>query len=199
MLTKLKAKVQSAVASQAKAANRIGLSPNMISGIGLGLALLSAINYASGRGNLPYAVVLLLLSGYCDMLDGALARLHGKTTTFGGFLDSMLDRYADAAMYIGLIIGGLCSAPWGLAALVGSLLVSYARARAESAGIKMETIGVAERPERLLTIAAASLVEMVIANALELAVIFLTFLTNLTVFQRSFYAYRTLKKEEEPS
>lgn len=196
MLTKLKAKVQSVTALQARAADQIGLTPNRISGFGLALALLSAISYASGRGKIVYAVVLLLLSGYCDMLDGALARLQGKATVFGGFLDSILDRYADAAVYMGMIIGGLCSTLWGLNALVGSLLVSYARARAESAHIKMETIGVAERAERLLIIAAASIIEIFVANAIEAAVILLSILTNLTVIQRSLYLYRTLKKGE---
>ncbi|MEM3640639.1 MAG: archaetidylinositol phosphate synthase [Candidatus Bathyarchaeia archaeon] len=197
MLTKLKAKVQSAIAVQAKAANKIGLTPNAVSAAGIVLALLSALVYACGRESLPWAVVLLLLSGYCDMLDGALARLHRKATPFGGFLDSLLDRYADSAVYVGIILGGLCTIPWGLAALVGSLLVSYARARGEAANLKMEAVGIAERAERIIIIAAASLVEIFLTNAMETAIIMLAILTNLTVLQRSIHAYKVLKKREK--
>jgi archaetidylinositol phosphate synthase len=197
MLTRLKAKVQSAIKTQAKAADKLGLTPNTISALGVVFAILSALAYTGGRQNLPWAVVLLLLSGYCDMLDGALARLCQKTTPFGGFLDSLLDRYADAAVYAGIMLGGMCTLHWGLTALVGSLLVSYSRARAEATGIKMESIGLAERAERLIIIAAASIAEMFLKNALEASIILLAALTNLTVLQRGFYVYKTLKKREK--
>lgn len=203
MLTKIKAKVQAAITTHAKAANKVGLTPNTVSAIGIILALLSALAYFTGRGNLSLAVVLLLLSGYCDILDGALARTFQKTTPFGGFLDSLLDRYADSAIYVGIILGGLCSLPWGLAALIGSLMVSYARARAEAAGTKMESVGIAERAERIIILAAASLTEIFLKGAVEAGIIILAILTNLTVLQRSLHAYKTLKKREtsklEPS
>jgi archaetidylinositol phosphate synthase len=199
MLTRLKEKVQSAIKAQAKAADKIGLTPNIISVIGILLALLSALAYANGRQSITMAVavVLLLLSGYCDMLDGALARLCQKTTPFGGFLDSLLDRYADSAVYVGIIFGGLCTVPWGLLALIGSLLVSYSRARAEAAGIKMEAIGLAERAERIIIIAAATIAEIFFAGIIEAGMILLAVLTNLTVLQRSLYAYKALKKKRE--
>ncbi len=199
MLTRLKAKVQSAIKAQAKAADRIGLTPNIVSAIGIVLALLSALAYTNGRQSvtMAVAVVLLLLSGYCDIIDGTLARLCQKSTPFGGFLDSLLDRYADSAVYIGIILGRLCTVPWGLTALVGSLLVSYSRARAEAAGIKMETIGLAERAERIIIIAVASIAEILLAGVIEASMILLAVLTNLTVFQRSLYAYNALKKKGE--
>jgi len=199
MLTRLKAKVQSAIKTQAKAADKIGLTPNIISAIGVLLALLSALAYTNGRQSttMALAVVLLLLSGYCDMLDGALARLYQKTTPFGGFLDSLLDRYADSAVYVGIIFGGHCTVPWGLLALIGSLLVSYSRARAEAAGIKMEAIGLAERAERIIIIAAATIAEIFFAGIIEAGMILLAVLTNLTVLQRSLYAYKALKKKRE--
>ncbi|MEM3566461.1 MAG: archaetidylinositol phosphate synthase [Candidatus Bathyarchaeia archaeon] len=199
MLTKLKAKVQSVIKTQAQIANRLGLTPNTISVIGIILALFSAIAYTIGRQavTLTLAVILLLLSGYCDMLDGALARLCEKETPFGGFLDSLLDRYADSAVYVGIILGGLCSASWGLIALIGSLLVSYSRARAEAAGIKMETVGLAERAERIIIISAASVAEIFFIGIMEAGMILLAVLTNLTVLQRSLYAYKALKKKGE--
>jgi archaetidylinositol phosphate synthase len=140
------------------------------------------------------AVILLLLSGYCDILDGALARLCQKTTPFGGFLDSLLDRYADSAVYFGMVLGGLCTVPWGLAALIGSLLVSYSRARAEAAGIKVEGVGLAERAERLIIVAAASIAEVFWEGSLEVGVIMLAVLTNFTVLHRSLQVYKMLKK-----
>ncbi|MEM2092686.1 MAG: archaetidylinositol phosphate synthase [Candidatus Bathyarchaeia archaeon] len=194
MLTKLKAKVQSVIKAQANAAYKAGLTPNMVSFIGVVLALLAAFAYTRGHEQLPWAVLLLLLSGYCDMLDGAIARLHQKATSFGGFLDSLLDRYADSAIYIGIILGGLCTVPWGLTALTGSLLVSYARARGEAANIKMESIGLAERAERIIILAAASIAEIYLANAIEAAVIALAILTHTTVLQRSLYIRGALKR-----
>ena len=145
--------------TEAKAAHKIGLTPNKLSATGIVLAFLSALAYTTWQTNTFYlllATVLLLLSGFCDALDGTLARLYQQTTTFGGFLDSLLDRYADATILSGIILGELCNLFWGLTALTGSLLVSYTRARAEAAGVKMETVGIAERAERLVILATAS-------------------------------------------
>lgn len=195
MLTKLKAKVQSIIKAQANAAYKARLTPNIVSSIGVVLAFLAAFAYTRGHEHLLWAVLLLLLSGYCDMLDGAIARLHQKATSFGGFLDSLLDRYADSAIYISIILGGLCTVPWGLTALTGSLLVSYARARGEAANIKMESIGLAERAERIIILAAASIAEIYLANAIEAAIIALAILTHITVLQRSLYIRGALKRE----
>lgn len=195
MLTKLKRKVQAMLATEAKAARRLGLTPNMVSAAGMVSAFLSALTYVAWQAHtlcLLVATILLLLSGFCDALDGAIARLHAETTLFGGFLDSMLDRYADAIVYTGIIIGGLSDVPWGLAALIGSLLVSYTRARAEAAGIKMESIGLAERAERMIILAAASLAAIFWLPALNIGVISLALLSNMTVLQRSLHVYRKL-------
>ena len=201
MLTKMKEKVQAILATEAKAAHRIGLTPNMITGVGIILAFLSALTYAEWQNNTLYlllAAFLLLLSGFCDALDGIIARLYQQTTAFGGFLDSLLDRYADAAVYAGIIIGGLCDVLWGLIALAGSLLVSYSRARAEAAGVKMESVGLAERAERMIILAIASIVALFWPSftVMNWAVILLAVLSNLTVVQRSVHAYGKLKKKE---
>jgi archaetidylinositol phosphate synthase len=205
MLTKLKEKVQQMLTVEAKVAHKIGLTPNTTSVIGIALAFLSALAYAEWQNRPAYlliAAVLLLLSGFCDALDGVLARLYQQTTTFGGFLDSLLDRYADAAVYVGIIVGGLCDALWGLIALTGSLLVSYSRARAEAAGIKMESIGLAERAERIIILAIASIAAFfwkletdLFWQPINIGVIVLAILSNLTVLQRSIYAYKKLKKQ----
>ncbi|NWG11774.1 CDP-alcohol phosphatidyltransferase family protein [Candidatus Bathyarchaeota archaeon] len=199
MLTKLKEKVQKMLTAEAKAAHRIGLAPNAISIIGIILAFLSATAYAEWQINNFYllvATVLLLLSGFCDALDGAIARLYEEATVFGGFLDSLFDRYADALVYAGIIISGLCDVLWGLAALTGSLLVSYSRARAEAANIKIESVGLAERAERMIILAIASLVAFFWQpqTAINAGIIMLAILSNLTVLQRSVYVYRKQKK-----
>lgn len=200
MLTKLKQKAQQMLAAEANAAHAIGLTPNMISSAGVILAFISALVYAVAWQNrslyILLATVLLLLSGFCDALDGVVARLYQQTTSFGGFLDSLLDRYADAAVYAGLIIGGLCDVSWGIVAAVGSLLVSYSRARAEAAGVSMESVGLAERAERMIILIIASTIAacwqpLAVMNA---AVILLAILSNLTVLQRSYYVHKKLRK-----
>src|SRR4030042_1303933 len=112
-----------------------------------------------------------------------------------GFFDSVLDRYADAAVYAAIIIAGLCNQIWGLAALAGSILVSYTRARAEAAGIKMESVGFAERAERMLILAAISIIAFWWLPALNYGIALLAVLSNLTVIQRTLHVYKTLKKK----
>jgi archaetidylinositol phosphate synthase len=142
------------------------------------------------------ALVLLLASGFCDTLDGVLARNYQQATPFGGFLDSLFDRYADAIMYSGIIIGGFCDVSWGLAALAGSMLVSYARARAEAAGIKMESVGLAERAERMLILAVATVAAFFWLPSLSWGIRMLAVLSNFTVLQRGLHVYRWLKKKQ---
>jgi len=199
LLTKLKKTVESWVKTEAMMARKAGLTPNQISVLGVALGAGSGIAYwlagrAYGLGEsgsygsyLLLAVLLLLASGFCDALDGALARLGGRTSVVGGFADSLLDRYVDASIYCGLILSELCDPFWGLLALVGSLLTSYARARSEAAGVPMETIGLVERAERILIVVAASLINFVWAEAIRWSIVVLGLATNLTVLQRALY------------
>lgn len=201
MLTKLKKKVQTMLTTEAKIAHDIGLTPNKVSIIGVALAFLSAFAYTAWQTHrlcLLLATALLLLSGFCDAIDGIIARLYYQTTPFGGFLDSLLDRYADAVVYAGIIISRLCDPLWGLIALIGSLLVSYTRARAEAAGIKMESIGLAERAERIIILATASVIatfwQTKTEAVMNTGIILLAILSNLTVLQRSLHVYKKLKE-----
>ncbi len=200
MLTRLKKKVQELLTSEAKAAHKIGLTPNRVSLVGLTLALLSASTYAAGNNQPSWillATILLLASGFCDALDGIIARISQQASPFGGFLDSLLDRYADAIIYGGIIIGGLCDPLWGLAALSSSLLVSYARARAEAAQITMESVGLAERADRILILSIASIGAIFWQEALNIGIILLAVLSNITVLQRIIHAYKSLKRRAE--
>ena len=194
--------------SQATAAHKIGLTPNKVSAIGFVLALLSAFAYGFAPSRpwlLLVATALLLTSGFCDTLDGIIARTFQQTTVFGGFFDSVLDRYADAAVYAAIIVAGLSNqawgptwgAIWGLAALSGSLLVSYTRARAEAVGIKMESVGLAERAERMLILAAASIAAYFWLPVLGYGIFLLAVLANFTVVQRALHVYKELKKKTE--
>jgi len=188
---------------EAELFHRIGLTPNQVSLLGVVSALFSAYLYWSSKFDvalLTVATLFLLISGFFDALDGVLARLYGEVTLFGGFLDSLLDRYADAFVFLGIIAGWLITDPvwmsWGFAALVGSLLVSYSRARAEAAGVKMETVGIAERAERIIILAVASFLSLLWADALRWSVLLLAILTNLTVLQRVIHFRKASKKKE---
>jgi len=194
MLTKLKQRAQSWLTSEAAMLNKLGLTPNHVSILGLILALLSAITYWQWKINpflLILAPLLMLVSGLFDALDGTIARIYGEVTKFGGFFDSLLDRYADAVIICGIILGGLTETTWGLAALMGSMLVSYARARAEAAGVKMESVGLAERAERIVILSIASFLSYVWLDALNWGILLLAILTNLTVVQRAIYFRKT--------
>ena len=213
MLTKLKKKIQQLLSTEAKVAHDLGLTPNMISVIGITLSFLAAVVYGLAGNQsvvilfgvgfslqslmLLLAVALLLASGFSDTLDGVLARNYHQATSFGGFLDSLLDRYADAIVFSGIIIGGLCDVSWGLAALAGSMLVSYSRARAEAAGIKMESVGLAERAERMLILAAVTVAALFWLPSLRWGIILLAILSNFTVLQRGLHVYKWLKKEKQ--
>ncbi len=188
---------------QAQLAYQVGLTPDIVSALGILTAIASAFLYWSSQFyslNLVAASLFLLISGFFDALDGVIARLYGRVTVFGGFLDSMLDRYADALVLAAIILGFLITDPfglfWGLLALIGSLLVSYSRARAEAAGVKMETIGLAERAERIIIIVIASLLMLIWSDALWWSMVLLAVLTNLTVLQRAVYFRKASQKKK---
>lgn len=177
---------------------RMGITPNSVTVIGLLVAVFSAWLYADWDGNrfyIIYGAVLTLFSGFLDTLDGVLARTTGRVTRFGGFLDSVIDRYSDVLIISGIIIGGLCNTATGLVALTGSLMVSYTRSRAEMEGVKMSGVGFFERAERIVFIALCSLLAYWWLDALYYGMIILALLTHLTLIQRVLY----FKKEVERS
>jgi len=142
-----------------------GVQPNTITTLGTLVVIGSGV--AFGRGAIRLGGFLLLFSGLFDLLDGQVARLGGKTTTFGAFYDSTLDRVGEAAVFTGLIFYFLTgplpadlkprAIAAGLVALVASLLVSYTRARAEALGVDNK-VGIAARAERILLLGLPALV-----------------------------------------
>jgi archaetidylinositol phosphate synthase len=139
------------------------------------------------------AGTLLLLSGLLDATDGAMARLYGEVSHFGAFLDSLLDRISEIVVYWSLVYSGLVDWTIGLAALSVSLMVSYARARAEHLGSQMKGVGIAERPERLLILIVAAFV-----SQLNVGVLLITLLSAITVVQRIMYARLTMVNTQRP-
>ncbi len=210
LLTKIKQKVQRMLTTEAQIAHKIGLTPNVVSISGFVLSSLAAISYALVSQAQPLwllaAVALLMASGFCDTLDGVIARTFHQVTPFGGFLDSLLDRYADAVVFTGIILSGANTTYSifgqsflvivGLAALTNSFMVSYSRARAEAAGVKMESIGIAERPERIIILAGSSLAAILWMPALEIGIAAIAVLTTITVLQRGIHAYTALREKK---
>ena len=163
-----------------------GISPMLVSAFGLALSIWGAIVVA--RGSLLGGGMFLLLAGLCDVLDGDLARKLDRASTFGAFIDSMLDRVSEFAYFGGILIYVIRSPndiPGYepvviLIALMGSVLTSYARARAEGLGIECK-VGVMERPERvgLLALGLIAGYKFLMAVMMLLAVT-----TMVTVVQR---------------
>ncbi len=168
-----------------------GINPNTLTLLGLGMGLGAGYFFALSKGLL--GGLFLLAAGFFDVLDGAVAREQGRVTPFGGFLDSVTDRYGDAAVFLGLMYGDLIDLPggwlWGGLALVGSLMVSYTRARAEAAGVKIQ-VGIAERAERMLIIILGAFLER-----LGLAVMLVAVLSHLTVLQRILQAKKEMQSK----
>ncbi|HEX2609815.1 MAG TPA: CDP-alcohol phosphatidyltransferase family protein, partial [Gemmatimonadales bacterium] len=184
---------------------RSGIRPNTITTVGTGLVLVSALAY--GTGHIRTGGILLLLSGVADTLDGQVARSGAMVTRFGAFYDSTLDRVGDGATFIG--IGAfLLTAPdvayrtpaiiLCMVAILGSLLVSYARARAEGLGLDCK-VGIAQRAERILGLGIASLLGGAGPHALllEAIVALLAIASLITVVQRFGYVYHHAGKVDE--
>jgi len=191
--SRLKKKFEGLVALRVSALASVGLTPNAVTLLGLAASLVSAFCYLSWRTSrlmLPAAAALILLSGLLDAVDGVLARATGHVSAFGGFLDSVSDRYSDAVVLAAVTIAGLCDPAWGLAAVIGSMMVSYARARAEAAGVGMAAVGLAERAERMMFLAVVTFVAYFRLEVLGWGMALLAALAHLTVLQRALHFYR---------
>jgi phosphatidylinositol phosphate synthase len=173
---------------------RIGLSPDAVTIIGtLGVCVGALVFFPIGE--LAWGVLFITLFVFSDNLDGAMARLSGRTGKWGSYLDSTLDRVGDGAIFAGL---ALAYARTGeremvgvtLACLVLGGVVSYARAKAESLGFRAN-VGVAERADRLVAaLVAAFLAGLGVPYVLEVVLWALAVLSLVTVLQRTVLVYR---------
>jgi CDP-diacylglycerol---glycerol-3-phosphate 3-phosphatidyltransferase len=164
-----------------------GVNPNFLTFLGLLVNFGAAANFAVG--NFRTGALLLFFAGFLDMLDGQVARRQNRVTAFGAFYDSTLDRYADMALYMGLLVYYSVSGrtPYVVLAAVataGSVMVSYTRARAESL-IPQCKVGFMERPERLVLLIIGGLSTRMGAVLWVIAVV-----STITVIHRIVYTWQ---------
>jgi archaetidylinositol phosphate synthase len=181
-----------------------GLSANFWTGLGLAVSVLAAIAYTSNAFvNLDWTPwnfaaviggILLLVSGFFDIVDGSVARITKRISNKGAFLDSVFDKIAEVIIFGGIALGQLADSFWCLVALGLSLLVSYTRARAESLGGKLKGIGVGERAERLLIIAIIGMIP--VREAMQWAMIIVSIVAGITLAQRMAVTVRKLSSTE---
>lgn len=190
----------------------MGINADHLTALGFALSLVAGLEFATGRFRL--AAAFALASGLCDILDGQVARVSGKVTRFGAFLDSTLDRLAEAALYVGLTwyytaqlvdmaanpkrvmanlqyglepVTFLVIATMAVLALVGSFLTSYTRARAEGLGLECK-VGWFERPERLVLLIVAGFFGL--GPVIPGALITLVFFSFATAIQRMVHVWK---------
>jgi archaetidylinositol phosphate synthase len=175
---------------------KTGLPPNFWTSLGLLFAFSSAIIYGL---NLEFALIiggiLLLVSGFFDIVDGQVARVTQKISKKGGFFDSIFDKVAEVAIFLGILVGGYAEPYLVFLAITLSLLVSYVRSRAESLGVNLQGVGIGERAERLLVIAILGIVGGIIAEKdfMEFAVIIVIIISAITFIQRVIVTTKKLR------
>lgn len=210
---------------------KIGLTPNVVTTIGfvlnVGVAVIFIIGAEEGnRGDLSYvgwAGGLILFAGLFDMLDGQVARLGNMKSTFGALYDSVLDRYSELVMFLGICYYLVAhhyflSSIFAFIALIGSMMVSYVRARAEGLGVEIKG-GLMQRPERVVTIGFFALLCGIISiyiggdyklyipgikfhvfetmSIFTFPIVALAFLANITAFRRLVDAKRALDQKSK--
>lgn len=176
---------------------RAKINPNLLTVLGLGFN--GVTGWVLATEHLWVGGILVLFSAWFDMLDGALARLLHRTSRFGALLDSTVDRLSEAAVFLGLILfyanrGDTFELSLTYAAIIGSLMVSYARARAEGLGLKGE-IGVFARPERIVLLALGLFLTEVSLTALVVVLWVLAVGAHLTAFHRLFFVWQQSRKD----
>ncbi|HXX58770.1 MAG TPA: CDP-alcohol phosphatidyltransferase family protein [Thermodesulfovibrionales bacterium] len=166
-------------------AKRTSIHPNIFTVAGFALTTVAAFIIPV---NLRVGGLFILLGALCDIFDGVLARVNGRSTSFGAFLDSLLDRYSDAFLFLSLAWylagrGNHTGAFLSIGTMVGAFLVSYARARGEGLGINSQA-GLMERPERIIFLIFGTLTGWL------LPVLWILFiLTHATVVQRAYIVW----------
>ena len=166
---------------------RAHISPNWVTGAGLVVTVVAGV--LAGLGHLQWAAVVYAAGALCDALDGTLARVSGRSSRFGGFLDSTLDRFEEAILFLGLTVaytrlGSVWEPPLILAAVTSSLMVSYTRARAEGLGVACQE-GLFTRAVRV-TITVVGL----LLNRVLIMLIVLVIASLFTALQRMVHVWR---------
>jgi archaetidylinositol phosphate synthase len=177
----------------------LGLSPTFWSMIAFAFAILSSIffglsNFLSEQGivfaSQIFASIMLLISGFFDIVDGSVARVSKRSTSRGAFLDSNFDKISEALIFIGIAIGGLSSPILAMIALSTSILVSYIRARAGSLGIELKGVGIGERAERLLILSICGFIP--ISGSIQWGIIIIIILSSISFIQRFWFVLKRI-------
>ena len=190
VLNNLRESLRPALEKVGKGFAATGLSPNFWTVVGLIIALASAVVYGMGMEfGLIIGGILLLVSGFFDMVDGQVARVTGKTSKKGEYLDSMFDKISEVAIFLGILVGGYAEPYLVLLAITLSLLVSYARAKSDLINIKLQGIGIGERAERLLVIAIIGII-----GFMDYAVVIVVIIAGITLIQRMIYTAKNIKE-----
>ncbi|HIE46391.1 MAG: CDP-alcohol phosphatidyltransferase family protein [Nitrosopumilus sp.] len=191
MLNNLRDTLKPALEKMGKGFAATGLSPNFWTAVGLGFALLSAIVYGLGiEFGLIIGGVLLLVSGFFDVVDGQVAKVTGKTSKKGSYIDSMFDKIAETVIFLGILVGGYAEPYLVFLAITLSLLVSYARAKSDIINVKLQGIGIGERAERLLVIAMIGII-----GFMDYAVIIVVIIAGITLIQRMIVTTKNIKED----
>jgi archaetidylinositol phosphate synthase len=191
VLNNLRDTLKPALEKMGKGFAATGLSPNFWTAVGLGFALLSALVYGLGiEFGLIIGGVLLLVSGFFDMVDGQVAKVTGKTSKKGSYHDSMFDKIDETAIFLGILVGGYAEPYLVFLAITLSLLVSYARAKSDIINVKLQGIGIGERAERLLVIAIIGII-----GFMDYAVIIVVIIAGITLVQRMIVTTKNIKED----
>lgn len=199
---------------------KIGITPNFITTTGLVLNIAAACVLLYGgmngeRGDFSYigwAGGIILFAGLFDMMDGQVARIGKMSSTFGALYDSVLDRYSELTVFFGICFylimqGYVKSSIIAFIALIGSLMVSYVRARAEGLGLECK-VGLMQRPERVVLTGLGALCCGIVAPMLTdnkpfepilifvIPLLFVAVLSNVTAFARLNYCRKVLSNKE---
>ena len=190
MLNNLRESLKPYLQSIGKVFASTGISPNVWTIIGLVFAFVSSLVYGvKFEYSLILGGIILLISGFFDIVDGQVARYTNKITKSGGFLDSVFDKIAEVSIFFGILIGGYAEPYLVFLAVTLSLLVSYTRAIADKLAIKLQGIGIGERAERLLVIAIVGMI-----GFMEIAIIIVIIIAAITLIQRLTVLSKNVKK-----
>jgi archaetidylinositol phosphate synthase len=191
LLNKLRSSIEGFFRYIAGFISRAGVTPNQLTSTSLIVAIVGYLLVVVYKNPL-ILVATILVSGFIDVVDGALARLKSMATKRGAFLDSTIDRLCEVIYSLSLIEIGF--EPRLVLAYTGlSLMVSYGRARGESLGVSMSGVGLMERAERLIGLVITLVVFIFNNTSAQIALLVLTTLTGITVLERFMHAWRLLE------